>query len=233
MVMKPLLPRPTVAHHGFTLVELLTVIAIIIILMGLLFPTINVVRNQAKSAQAKTDATSVVSAVKAYYTEYGRYPVPSAVANATQTDYTYDDNGSANNFNAVLMGILTADTNNPTHSTAATPPAGSWSISADNPRQIVFLEGTVAKSVGGYGIQQTGGTANGNITYARGEFIDPWGKQYRVRIDIDYDGSVRDPEDDSNLLRNPVLAWSCGKDNTHVYNSPNNASNKDNATSYK
>lgn len=219
--MKPPLRRPAIRPLGFTLVELLTVIAIIVILMGLLFPTINTVKNQARAAQAKTDATSMVAAVKAYYTEYGRYPVPFAVVDTNQTDYTYDDNGSANNYNSVLMGILTANTNNPTHSTSTNPPAGSWSISADNPRQIVFFEGAIAKTPGGYGMQ------------TNGQFLDPWGKQYRIRIDTDYDGAVRDPEDDSNLLRNPVLAWSCGQDMTHVYNSPNNASNKDNPTSYK
>ena len=59
---------------GFTLVELLTVIAIIAVLMGLLFPTINAVKESARKAQAKNDVTQLVTAVKAYYTEYGKYP---------------------------------------------------------------------------------------------------------------------------------------------------------------
>src|SRR5438552_3035429 len=59
---------------AFTLVELLTVIAIIAILMGLLFPAIGIVKEQARKVQAKTDITNIVAAVKQYYTEYGKYP---------------------------------------------------------------------------------------------------------------------------------------------------------------
>ncbi len=61
-------------HAGFTLVEMLTVITIIAILIGLLFPVIGAVKDTARKAQAKNDVTQLVTAVKAYYTEYGKYP---------------------------------------------------------------------------------------------------------------------------------------------------------------
>jgi prepilin-type N-terminal cleavage/methylation domain-containing protein len=66
--------RPPLYSRGFTLIELLTVIAIIAILMGLLFPAIASVREAARKTQAKNDAANIVAAVKAYYTEYGKYP---------------------------------------------------------------------------------------------------------------------------------------------------------------
>lgn len=59
---------------GFTLIELLVVIAIIAILMGLLFPVASAVRNAARRAQASSDVQQIVTAVRGYYTEYGRYP---------------------------------------------------------------------------------------------------------------------------------------------------------------
>ena len=59
---------------AFTLVELLVVITIIAILMALLFPAFKGVQNQAKRTQAKNDVTQIVTAVSAFYTEYGRYP---------------------------------------------------------------------------------------------------------------------------------------------------------------
>ncbi len=59
---------------GFTLVEMLTVITIIAVLVGLLFPVIGGVRQAAKKAQAKTDVTQLVTSVISYYTEYGKYP---------------------------------------------------------------------------------------------------------------------------------------------------------------
>jgi type II secretory pathway pseudopilin PulG len=64
------------SHEGaFTLIELLVVITIIIILMGMLFPAFRGVQDQAKKTQAKNDLTQIVTAVNAFYTEYGKYPV--------------------------------------------------------------------------------------------------------------------------------------------------------------
>src|SRR5437899_13079333 len=59
---------------AFTLIELLVVIAIIGILIGLLFPAFKAVQNQARQTQAKNDLTQIVTAVNAFYTEYGKYP---------------------------------------------------------------------------------------------------------------------------------------------------------------
>ena len=70
--------RPTQERRSlraFTLIELLVVIAIIIILAGLLYPAYQAAQNQAKRTQAKNDLTQIVTAVNAYYTEYGKYPV--------------------------------------------------------------------------------------------------------------------------------------------------------------
>jgi type II secretory pathway pseudopilin PulG len=100
--------RPT----AFTLIELLVVIAIIIILVGLLYPAYNAVQSQAKRTQAKNDLTQIVTAVNAYYTEYGKYPLVTA-------DTTY---GPAGNLNNLLLNELRA--------TAA---------ATQNPRQIVFI----------------------------------------------------------------------------------------------
>src|SRR6266550_4037850 len=61
-------------NDAFTLIELLIVISIIIILMGLLFPAFRGAQDQAKKVQAKNDLTQIVTAVTAYYTEYGKYP---------------------------------------------------------------------------------------------------------------------------------------------------------------
>src|SRR6266513_3373189 len=89
------LPR---THHAnaFTLIELLVVIAIIAILIGLLFPAFKAVQNQAKQTQAKNDLTQIVNAVNAFYTDYGKYPLPSG----TTTDYyTYGPGGDTTNDN--------------------------------------------------------------------------------------------------------------------------------------
>lgn len=96
---------------GFTLVELLTVIAIIAVLMGLLFPAIGSAKDSARRAQAKNDCVQIVTAVKAYYTEYGKYP----------TDSTSDVRLIGNDNSSILQPLV----------------SGSGTL---NPRQIVFLE---------------------------------------------------------------------------------------------
>jgi len=63
---------------GFTLIELLVVIGIIAILMGLLFSVGPGVLDRTEKVQAKNDLTQIVTAVNAFYTEYGRYPNPTA-----------------------------------------------------------------------------------------------------------------------------------------------------------
>src|SRR5437868_13081551 len=80
--MKSLAPTD---ENGFTLIELLIVISIIVILMGLLFPAFKGVQDQAKRTQAKNDLTQIVTAVNAFYTEYGRYPVVTADAIITSS----------------------------------------------------------------------------------------------------------------------------------------------------
>src|SRR5437762_8625735 len=105
-------------ERAFTLIELLVVIAIIIILAGLLFAGLRGAQEQARRTQAKNDLTQIVTAVNAYYTEYGKYPLVTA-------DTTYGPGGTANN---ALFNEL--------RSTAA---------ATQNPRQIVFISPPDAK----------------------------------------------------------------------------------------
>ena len=100
---------------AFTLIELLVVIVIVAILMGLAFPVFQGVQNQAKKAQAKNDLIQIVTAVNAFYTEYGRYPTSES------DDSTAKFGAGSANTNDVILNELRATT--PTLNT----------------RQIVFL----------------------------------------------------------------------------------------------
>src|SRR5437870_6268272 len=79
-------------EQGFTLFELLVVIAIIAVLLGLAFPVFQGVLDRAKKVQAKNDLTQVVTAVNAFYTEYGRYPIDSTIT--TDATATFGGGGS-------------------------------------------------------------------------------------------------------------------------------------------
>src|SRR5437868_15406845 len=78
-------------RKGFTLLELLVVIAIVAVLAGLMFPAVQSVLERAKKVQAKNDLTQIVTAVNAFYTEYGRYPTT-----VKSGDATYGSGATAN-----------------------------------------------------------------------------------------------------------------------------------------
>jgi prepilin-type N-terminal cleavage/methylation domain-containing protein len=180
---------------AFTLIELLVVIAIIIILAGLLIPAYNAVQSQSKRTQAKNDLTQIVTAVNAFYTEYGRYPLP----NGTTTGYTYGPGGS--DTNAALFNELRAVS------------------STLNTRQIAFINPPYVKDPAN---PRSGiGTPTGT---GPGQFFDPWGTAYDVEIDGNYDNQITtnpytaDTGAGPSPLNIGVIAWSLGKDLTQGTN---------------
>ena len=193
-------PQPRLRPHAFTLVELLTVIAIIAILMGLLFPAIGVVKEQARKAEAKTACTAIVAAVKAYNTEYGKYPVLNLTGNP---DLWYGDKSLAPNDNNILFGALR-------------PKAGVTTTGVDyNPRKIVFFEGKDASNLAA---PKGGFAPTGSTSGTVGGFYDPWGSEYHVLIDADYDNVISNvPHADfKGATKGPqsgCVAFSTGKDN--------------------
>ena len=64
--------------QGFTLVELLVVITILGILMSLAVNGAGAIRSQARSAQARNDCAGLSAAIKAFYTDYSKYPVSAS-----------------------------------------------------------------------------------------------------------------------------------------------------------
>ena len=187
---------------AFTLIEMMVVILIIILLFSLLFTAGSGMFERARKVQAKNDVTQIVTAVSAYYTEYGKYPVTvtdnttdayfgSGTAAAGCTSYTSNDK---------LLNVLRNIT---TDSNAV----------ALNPRQIVFISPRSA---------QTGAQPRGGISQSAGsvgQYMDPWGSQYSVAIDTTYDNQIgtANPYSDTDAsagaspLRQGVIAYSFGK----------------------
>jgi prepilin-type N-terminal cleavage/methylation domain-containing protein len=189
---------------AFTLIELLIVIIIIVILMAFLFPAFRGVQNQAKKAQAKNDLTQIVTAVNAFYTEYGKYPTSAA------TDATAIYGPAGSKTNDVLFNELRGVTN------------------ALNTRQIVFISLPDVKDPNNprAGIASKSTNILG-IAVSPGEFVDPWGTPYNVEMDADYTNQIETnpyPDADGSAgatpLRLGVISWSYGSDQTKGTKSP-------------
>jgi prepilin-type N-terminal cleavage/methylation domain-containing protein len=182
---------------AFTLIELLVVIAIIAILIGLLFPAFRAVQDQAKKTQAKNDLTQIVNAVNAYYTDYGKYPLPAG----TTGDFIYGPGGNSN-----------PPSNSELFYTLQGVNAGTMNANnAANPRIIVFISPPYVKN-------DTVGNRRSGVSSTDGNYYDPYGTPYDVEIDGNYDNQITANPYTPNTGAGPgtlnigVIAWSRGKD---------------------
>ena len=200
---EPITDNCAKSASAFTLIEMTVVILIILILASFLYTAGSSAIEHARKAQAKNDVTQIVTAVNAFYTEYGKYPVVSTIT----TDAFYGTlptgiiipTGCANaGTNDVLFNILRGVENPPTN----------------NPRAIVFLSPSTARNTTPPkgGISQSAGTV--------GQYMDVWGSPYAIVIDSDYNNQiVTTPNPYSDIdgsagpspLRLGAIAYSYGK----------------------
>ena len=162
------LARRSAALRGFTLLELLIVIAVILALAGLIFPVIGSVQERGRRTQARSDLQQLVNAVNAYQTEYGKLPVPDSWYYGG--DFMFGS-GGAGATNGNIMYVLRARS------------GGEWNAAAGgvqplNPKQVAFLEVPPARNAAS---PISGIDANGN-------WLDPWGGNYVVGLDGNYSG---------------------------------------------
>jgi prepilin-type N-terminal cleavage/methylation domain-containing protein len=122
----------SVSRAGFTLVELLVVMAIIAVLAGLALPAISGAMDNGKRTKATAQINQIRTAINAFQTEYGTFPTygGTAVTDGTASgDMQWADSASWGKLCAVLNGGRNPKTT-----------AADTTAQADNPRQIVFME---------------------------------------------------------------------------------------------
>lgn len=77
------------SNKGFTLIEIMAVIAIIIILIGILAPAINTARRQARKLECMSNLRQIGVAIQSYVMDDTNGLTPAAIGNLS----TYFDNG--------------------------------------------------------------------------------------------------------------------------------------------
>jgi prepilin-type N-terminal cleavage/methylation domain-containing protein len=201
-------------QFAFTLIELITVIAIIAILMGLLFPAMSGARDSARRSKASTVVRAIVNACKNYASDYGKFPpVKEALVESagggtggskteTNSYYAYGDTEFAKCKvpNDQLFDILRAIPREPNEDHKL------------NRRQQKYFEEGKATDVK----NPREGFADGKefSDELQGQLLDPWGKQYCVILDADGDETLKLTEifqDQSEPIRFSAVAFSMAK----------------------
>jgi prepilin-type N-terminal cleavage/methylation domain-containing protein len=189
---------------AFTLLELLVVIAIIAILMGILIPVVAIIQDRARRAEAKAAELSIVTAVKSYYIEYGKYPaVDGGTAPPVEDVLVGDAAGTATTSNAALFYVL-----------RARPDATANPNNQFNPRKVLYFDG---KGASNREMPRSGFADFPSPSAVLGAFYDPWGNQYCISLDANYDNYItKIPHTDFQSTAAPpptgVAVFSLGKD---------------------
>ena len=215
--MKKILSAPRRSGAAFTLVELLTVIAIIGILAAMLMPVFSIAVTKAKVMRAKTEIQGIATAVEGYESAYGRFPTTNQVSGTAtfggsvlasagfSTPSTLD--------NSQVVSILMDFT--------SYPGSGASTVNfshVKNPQQTKFLNAKMSGDTSSPGV----GT---DLIYR-----DPWGNPYVISMDLTFNDLCEDAfyklsgissgginglilqSDGNYAFRGKVMVWSAGPD---------------------
>ena len=163
-------------HRYFTLVELLTVIAVIAILAGIAIPVVVGMQSKGRETSARADMNSIKMALTQFKADYSIFPVaPAATDTLLRAKFKSEDSGDKykDSQNDSMIAELTTFNTAPKSGTTSEPdPKTSFTY---NTKRRKYLDAP-AKPVTP--------VAGGSAGFMK---LDPWGRRYNIAIDTNYD----------------------------------------------
>jgi prepilin-type N-terminal cleavage/methylation domain-containing protein len=178
--------RPPIRPRGFTLIELMVVIGIIVLLAAILMPVVSRVRTQAFNTSTQSQMQRIMQACESYFHDFNAYPGPvpnSQLKNVTGATLKLTATGggtfgpitSSENLVLGLFGLMNPPTTatgvpkyNGTTTTTVLPPAHDvLSLNFLHPASYHYIDYVPEELTGGV----AGKT--GNLSYALGSKGNP------------------------------------------------------------
>ena len=166
-------------HRFFTLVELLTVIAVIAILAGIAVPVVIGMQSKGKETSARADMNAIKLALTQFKADYSVWPQVSPASGLLSSGDLLIETpfvpGSLNSAETAYDNITQALTCNVVATTTPTAPTGTALYG--NTKKRRYLD-PPAKTVE---------TKNPLTGYYK---LDPWGRRYNIALDWNYNGKI-------------------------------------------
>ena len=178
----------------FTLVEMLTVVAIISILAALVIPTVIIVQNRGRVTQAKSDISSIMTAMKQLNSDYSRILLKGGGINGSSKASLSDSN---------KLATISGDTYDAFIAEISVPKNGKLSTTAStriNKRKKVYLD------------PKTGFDPTKNYDDAANAeklWLDPWGSRYKIYVKLAETSELAVP-DTNKTIASEMAVYSFG-----------------------
>ena len=114
------------SKSGFTIIELLVVVTIIVVLAAITIVVYRGSQARARDAQRKTDIVNITKALELYYADNGSYPDPVATSSAINSAWYSSGDASWTGFALQMQNAITQLPSDPINSPGNPLAAGNY-----------------------------------------------------------------------------------------------------------